>query len=74
MSKRNLETWKKLGDSGHVLEVNGKIVAHVWVGWDKMWRGATIADKSYFGPFYAESDAREAVKTNISELRRKGGA
>lgn len=75
MPKKALEeTWKKIADSSYTLSWNGKVVAHVWAGFDKLWRGATINDKSYFGPFYAEKDAREAVITNLMELKRKGGA
>ena len=40
---------------------NGKIVCHVWMGKDGLWRGSATGIKEFFGPFEREADAREST-------------
>ena len=62
--------WEKIS-AGYRFLIGNQIVGHVWKGQDGDWRGATIGDGTFFGPFDKESDAREAVSTTALDLKNK---
>ena len=62
--------WERINIGAQFL-IGSRIVGHVWQGNDSKWRGATVKDGSFFGPFEKEADAREAVSTNSLELEAK---
>lgn len=71
MARNKVESsWERVAIGAQLL-FGSRIVAHVWQGQDGDWRGATVKDGSFFGPFSRETDAREAVSTQALELEAK---
>ena len=70
-TKNKVETiWERVNIGAQFL-IGSRIVGHVWQGADGGWRGATVKDGTFFGPFQKEADAREAVSTTALELEAK---
>lgn len=71
MAKNKIESlWERIAIGSQLL-FGSRIVAHVWKGADGLWRGSTVKDGSFFGPFDREQDAREAVSTQAIDLEAK---